>query len=76
MSKCDNGGPAFPIPGSEREPERGGMTLRDWFAGQALAGDAANSSDGNYSQSASDAQLLNAAKLFYRIADAMIEARK
>ena len=40
MSKPDDGGPAFPHSSS---PMRGdltewGMTLRDWFAGQALAG--------------------------------------
>ena len=36
MTKIDDGGPAFPIipPGF---PERdAGMSLRDWFAGQAL----------------------------------------
>jgi len=33
----DNGGPAFPqFMGMATNPE--GMTLRDWFAGQALAG--------------------------------------
>ena len=41
MSKVDNGGPAFPIPlnPGESYTEHGkadGMTLRDWFAGQAL----------------------------------------
>ena len=30
----DTGGPAFP----STYPNRDGMTLRDWFAGQALAG--------------------------------------
>ena len=36
MSK-DTGGPAFPESLSTEGPY-GGMTLRDWFAGQALAG--------------------------------------
>lgn len=44
MSKRhENGGPAFPVP--EHQDHRGwqmeqtyGMTLRDWFAGQALVG--------------------------------------
>lgn len=40
MSKIDHGGPAFPIhpqPGVPNPPEwSGGMSLRDWFAGQAL----------------------------------------
>lgn len=38
MSKIDNGGPAFPLAGSDdglysREP---GMTLRDYFAAKAM----------------------------------------
>jgi len=44
MSKND-GGPAFPSQPIQQMPgvggimiEQGGMTLRDWFAGQALAG--------------------------------------
>lgn len=42
--KIEDGGPAFPIPdvvtASEQLWESGapGMSLRDWFAGQALAG--------------------------------------
>lgn len=36
MSAINDGGPAFPIPsGGQPQP---GMSLRDWFAGQALAG--------------------------------------
>lgn len=36
MSKTiDDGGPAFP---SNEMIEETGMTLRDWFAGQAMAG--------------------------------------
>ena len=40
MSKLNDGGPAFPV--VETHPVHGsridfGMTLRDWFAGQALA---------------------------------------
>ena len=38
----DNAGstPAFPRPGSSDQgiPHQNGMTLRDWFAGQALVG--------------------------------------
>jgi len=40
-SKINDGGPAFPThpqPGITRPPEwHGGMSLRDWLAGQALA---------------------------------------
>jgi hypothetical protein len=47
MTKPNDGGPAFPqhkfesIPGGSGAGNwvnTGGMTLRDWFAGQALAG--------------------------------------
>lgn len=34
----DSGGPAFPVPGDQQFAALNGMTLRDWFAGQALAG--------------------------------------
>jgi len=37
-----NGGPAFPVTPTDRSgqcaPTQMGMSLRDWFAGQALAG--------------------------------------
>lgn len=48
--KTDDGGPAFPRPisedrthgdlfdGNDMVPAQNGMSLRDWFAGQALAG--------------------------------------
>lgn len=42
MSNQPNGGPAFPVPGVTGNLCRG-MTLRDYFAGQALAGIMANS---------------------------------
>lgn len=37
MTKID-GGPAFPLPVTEWNPGNAGMSLRDWFAGQALIG--------------------------------------
>jgi hypothetical protein len=82
MSKpIDDGGPAFPTPGEEfiegpqgRCPAsawgmegKPGMTLRDWFAGQALQGLLAK--DGNKSSKYT-------ALLAYEYADAMISARK
>lgn len=33
-----DGGPAFPIPSDGMTAGHNGMSLRDWFAGQALAG--------------------------------------
>lgn len=42
MSETNDGGPAFPLNSPSGTPEympaRDGMSLRDWFAGQALAG--------------------------------------
>jgi hypothetical protein len=64
----DDGGSAFPIPAVPGEHNAyWGMTLRDYFAGQALAGIAAR--DNNcvlFQASACEA---------YRFADAMIKAR-
>jgi hypothetical protein len=31
-----NGGPAFPVPGLQQDEDFNGMTLRDYFAAQAL----------------------------------------
>ena len=75
MSKREDGGPAFPSP-TERDPSNGtfiapgyvGMTLRDWFAGQALSGMLADD-DGYSSTSKMSATA-------YTIADAMLEARE
>jgi hypothetical protein len=62
----DNGGPAFP-PFHDPKNHDSGMTLRDWFAGQALVG-LLSAGMGH------KADVL--ALLPYEIADAMIAARK
>ena len=61
----NDGGPAFPAmtPGGYCTP---GMSLRDWFAGQALAGMLAN--EHLYCQPAADDA--------YKFADAMLAARE
>jgi hypothetical protein len=63
MSKINDGGPAFPIP-DEGWP---GMTLRDWFAGQALAGISAQYGTGDAAMIAVEC---------YEHADAMLKARE
>jgi hypothetical protein len=75
----DNGGPAFPQNDlssygmGPAECSNGGMTLRDWFAGQALVGllanERINASDGAYTPKM-------AAEDAYTTADAMLGARK
>ena len=82
--KVTDGGSAFPRSASKEGPfdiqASRGMTLRDWFAGQALA--LINSDDfkqplgqavGASSEEASKNRI---AKRAYEIADAMIKARE
>lgn len=67
MSTTNNGGPAFPV----ASPDTGtnyGMSLRDYFAGQALAGIWAN----HETTGTSD----DLAALAYKSADAMLAARE
>jgi hypothetical protein len=62
-----NGGPAFPVPGDANMNDQEGMFLRDYFAGQALAGMLADSErSGGFSTYAKDA---------YSFADAMLRER-
>ena len=67
MSKPNNGGPAFPCTDAKGFTSEG-MSLRDYFAGQALAGMLADEtkqgSRGNYAEDA------------YDIADAMLAERE
>ena len=61
----DDGGPAFP-PGDGPIGHRTGMTLRDWFAGQALIVLAMSDNGSNFDKEAT---------LAYKAADAMLAAR-
>lgn len=70
MDSRSDGGPAFPLPtGAGDKAWRQGMSLRDWFAGQALSGFLA--SDTYSEESAADL-----AKWSYQQADAMLKARE
>lgn len=74
--KIEDGGPAFPqnlpddfvwrLPG-----DPGGMSLRDWFAGQALSGIVATDAFDLSSESHQNGW----ARCAYQIADAMLKAR-
>ena len=70
MIARDDGGPAFPR--SDYDNSNAGMTLRDWFAGQALAGLAANCTDAGLSTWLPDSIAARA----YQHADALLAARK
>jgi len=64
----DDGGSAFPV--------SGGMSLRDWFAGQALSTVLTHYLVANGNGCAADHALRNVPALAYKYADAMLEARK
>lgn len=77
MSAKNNGGPAFPgfedyIPGSYPYA-KGGMSLRDWFAGQALVA-IINTCKHDFRDPGEDFEQMFARKAF-ACADAMLEAR-
>ena len=75
-AQINDGGPAFPVPSvawKEKGEDRvaigtSGMTLRDYFAGQALAGALADPT--------CDVSPIELAKIAYREADAMLAARE
>lgn len=84
MSATNDGGPAFPRAttlnptGVPWNDEQQGMSLRDYYAGQALAGELASQSGncGSYATNVSQGLLVERAAMLWRFADAMIEARK
>lgn len=79
MNKPD-GGPAFPMPASDGfHEQQSGMSLRDWFAGQAMRGCLANP---DISKSAARCKVTTAefradiSRAAYLMADEMIAARE
>jgi hypothetical protein len=74
MSEIDDGGSAFPRPEQQftdgPEPGHDGMSLRDWFAGQALTIVYMRF------ETSADPCPSDLAMQAYFIADAMLEARK
>jgi hypothetical protein len=76
MAQQEDGGPAFPSEaGSDQDGyyPRSGMSLRDYFAGQALAGLMA---DVSILAAAGGRDAGFVAKLAYDAADGMLDARK
>jgi hypothetical protein len=79
MSHIPTGGPAFPIECNIVNGFRddSGMTLRDWFAGQAVASGVINDDPGKKERaemgiSADASQLQIIAAVAYHLADAML----
>jgi hypothetical protein len=73
MSEIDDGGPAFPFAATDRvnlHMQAQGMSLRDWFAGQALTIVYMRF------ETSADPCPSDLAMQAYFIADAMLEARK
>lgn len=79
--KVKIGGPAFPYNELSQQTggvyaQHAGMSLRDWFAGQALAGIVGTNYDWFTSDSADyGSRVHSAAHFAYSLADAMIAAR-
>lgn len=73
--KTNTGGAAFPGDDVNYGP-RIGMSLRDYFAAQIAAGDAAGGDGWGESDRILASGLLGRARLYYRIADAMIAVRQ
>lgn len=79
MSKINDGGPAFPEP-TGRGPYEGawqGMTLRDWFAGQALAAMVSTPKETTEAANAAGMSRTDfVTECAYQLADAMLLARE
>ncbi len=84
MDKIDNGGSAFPIDSYMLNPnatekeikEAQGMTLRDYFAAAALQGWLASYPERDTPHPAMNECENDVARLSYKMADAMLAARK
>lgn len=71
MSEIKDGGPAFPI----TDPcQAGGMTLRDWFAGKAMAACVSACQGDTRLPGETQSELI--ARRSYELADAMLKARE
>lgn len=80
MSKIEDGGPAFPVPEGNRLSDGSdcneGMSLRNYFAGQALIGIGTWMPNGTSCDLTDPDAMLARAEWAYAQADAMLKARK
>ena len=82
MSQAKDGGPAFPCPwgcdttGQHLPADPKGMSLRDYFAAQALVGYLAAFADPRSTQPKHAHEYDRLAREAYKLADAMLLARK
>ena len=75
----DDGGPAFPmqVNSANGNYNYGGMSLRDWFAGQALNGVTTTANGlGSLDELSRKEIMMKCAEIVYEFADAMLAARK
>ncbi len=75
MGSRNGGGPAFPRQDTDWSEGHVGMSLRDWFAGQALAGIWAGDAP-VYAHKLAESNLEARAKTAYAMADAMLAERE
>ncbi|MGJ5906639.1 hypothetical protein [Enterobacter sp. J706] len=71
----NNGGPAFPVAGSEHNYPIEGMTLRDYFAAKAMQSALLTSKPEN-PLGRMDIFAQSVAEISYEMADAMLRARE
>jgi len=72
MKQPEDGGPAFPVPGREYNITPTGMSLRDYFAGQAMQAYIQALAMGGHTISQSHREIADES---YRISDHMLEQR-
>lgn len=81
-NEIKDGGPAFPLPsgwtplGEREHYHELGMSLRDWFAGQAMHGWVVDDDDMKHFYNGEQPEWELMAKNAYAFADAMLKARQ
>lgn len=77
MTNINDGGPAFPNPYVPEYGEKSsGLSVRDWFAGQALAGWLESFPGDTSHPGETSKYAANIANGSYALADAMLKARE